>query len=79
MELGKTGKVGIGVHSCAKRSSPGRLICTDPVEFPSPGLLIWLLLCGKMHLSCGLVKVQEISRIRGVCRGGGLFKGGGFS
>jgi hypothetical protein len=48
------------IHSCAKRSSPGRLICTDPVEFPSPGLLIWLLLCGRMHLSCGLVKVQEI-------------------
>jgi hypothetical protein len=48
------------VHSCAKRSSPGRLICTDPVEFPSPGLLIWLSLCGRMHLSCGLVKVQEL-------------------
>jgi hypothetical protein len=62
------------VHSCAKRSSPGRLFCTDPVKFPSPGLLIWLSLCGRMHLSCGLVKVQEIRESEVCAKGEGYSK-----
>jgi hypothetical protein len=62
------------IHSCAKRSSPGRLICTDPVKFPSPGLLIWLSLCGRMHLSCGLVKVREIRESEVCAEGEGYSK-----
>jgi hypothetical protein len=46
----------------------------NPVEFPSPGLLIWLSLCGRMHLSCGLVKVQEIQESEVCAEGEGYLK-----